>query len=131
MLLQITGAEIAAIVLIIVYVLLFSLAIYVAGNLSDEKERSYGIALVMSLVFILIAFYALPLLPLLPTYWWAYLIILFLLLWLCFALFYAMTAGQALIAAIICVLLLWLISFLVGLIMNVLGIAFKPLIPGP
>jgi hypothetical protein len=127
MIFQTTVEVIVDIVIIIAYILIFSVAIFVAGRLLEKTEHSYGVALVMSIVLILIDYFLLPLLGL-P--WWVNLIILFLLLWLFFVLFYSMSAGRSLGAAIICVLILWLLSFLIGLILGVFNVAFHPLV-GP
>ncbi len=115
------------IIAIIFYILIFSLAVYVAGSICKKStgNQGYGTAFLVSLIFILVMIYLI-----LPhvfgpyiTTGWIQLIVMFLFLLVLFAIFYDISFGGALLAAIICLLILWVLEYVVTWVFGLFGVA--------
>ncbi len=106
------------IIIVLVIVLLFSIATYIAGAICKKEtgKQGYGTAFFLSLIFILVLYYVLNpyVFSTIITIPWLQVIIIFLFLLVLFALFYDISFGGALLAAIICLLVLWGIQWLLN-----------------
>jgi len=116
----------------IFYILLFSLAVYVAGSLckKETSNQGYGTAFIIAVIFILLLFFVISPFLFEPyiTIAWVKLIVIFLLMLLLFAVFYDIGIGYALLAAIVCVVTLWLIELLMIWVFGLFNVAFAPII---
>lgn len=116
--------EVELAITIIFYVLLFSLAVYVAGAVCkrDTGKQGYGTAFFLSLIFILAMYFLIV-----PYLWpyisqgWIQLIVIFLLIFVLFLIFYTISGGGALLAAIICLVVLWVLEFVVNWLFGLFG----------
>ncbi len=121
------------ILIIIVIAFVFSIATYIAGAIckKDTGRQGYGSAFFLALIFILVLNYVLNPYVFGPviTIPWLQVIIIFLLLLVLFAIFYSISFGGALLAAIICLVILWLIQLLLDFVFPFFSVAAPQLFP--
>ncbi len=120
------------VIIVIFYILLFSLAVYVAGAICKKEsgKQGYGTAFLLSLIFILVLYFVLsPFVfgPYIPT-GWIQLILMFLLIFVLFMILYDISAGMALLAAIICLVVLWVIELIMGWVFGLFNVTLAHLI---
>ncbi len=124
--------EVEIVITLIFYILLFSLAVYVAGAICKKEsgKQGYGTAFFLSLVFILVMYFLIVpyvFTPYIST-GWIQLVVVFLLIFVLFLIFYNISAGGALLAAIICLIVLWLLEFVVAWLFGLFSMAPPTLI---
>ncbi len=123
--------EVETVIVYIFYILLFSLAVYAAGSVCKKEtgKQGYGTAFFLSLIFILVLFLLIqPYVfgPYIPT-GWIQLIVIFIFLFVLFLIFYNISAGGALLAAIICLVVLWVLGILIGWLFGLFELIVPPI----
>ncbi|HME56505.1 MAG TPA: hypothetical protein VKM55_30170 [Candidatus Lokiarchaeia archaeon] len=118
---------VSTVVSFIIAWLIFTFAVWGGGAIFQKQRewnrRGFGTSLIMALV-VLLAIWLLW--PILPSSWalWIDILIAFVILLICFAIFWGIGFLRALGASIICLLLLWLILWIISAILAAMGISY-------
>ncbi len=118
---------VAEIVSFIIYWLFFALAIYITAAIFGSK-KGFGKALIMALLLEIIHFVITWFLSAVLGSWaeWVILILMFIILVIAFMKTYGFGTGKAIIAAIVCIILIWIFMWVAGQLMQLLA----PLLSG-
>ncbi len=121
------------ILIVLIITFLFSIATYIAGAICKKEtgRQGYGTAFFLSLIFIVVLWFVLNpyVFGTIITIPWLQVILIFLFLLVLFALFYDISFGGALLAAIICLLILWGIQLLLNWVFPFFSVAAPQVFP--